>query len=51
MSSKQSRKLYGSRRDVRRQRAWTRWYRQGSLDSEAGGRLRPRRLPPGPEGK
>lgn len=42
MSAKQRRKLYGVRRDSRRPRDWTRWYREGLFESEPsyGVRLR-----------
>lgn len=42
MSIKQRRKLYGVRRECRRSRGWTRWYREGlfDLDPQGGVRLR-----------
>ena len=42
MNAKQRRKLYGVRRESRRPRDWTRWYREGLLESESpcGIRLR-----------
>ena len=41
MSAKQRRKGRGSRRESRRPRGWTRWFREGLLEEEVGGvRLR-----------
>jgi hypothetical protein len=40
MSAKQRRKLRGVRREFRRNREWTRWYREGLLDSEPQGGVR-----------
>ncbi len=40
MSTKQRRKLYGVRRESRRPRGWTRWYRDGLLDAEPMGSIR-----------
>lgn len=34
MSAKERRKLYGVRRESRRSRSWTRWFREGILDAE-----------------
>lgn len=40
MSIKQKRKLYGIRRESRRPRGWTRWYRDGLLEAEPLGSVR-----------
>lgn len=40
MSTKQRRKLYGVRRESRRPRGWTRWYRDGLLDAGPMGSMR-----------
>jgi len=34
MSSKKRRKVQGTRRETRRPRGWTRWYRDGLLDGD-----------------
>ena len=44
MSPKQRRKSRGSRRASRRPRDWTRWFREGVLDTEARGSLRLRTI-------
>ena len=44
MSPKQRRKFRGFRRDSRRPREWTRWFREGVLESEARGSLRLRTI-------
>jgi hypothetical protein len=40
MSVKQRRKLYGVRREFRRSRGWTRWYREGLFESDPQGGVR-----------
>ena len=44
MSPKQRRKFRGSRRTNRRPRDWTRWFREGVLETEARGSLRLRTI-------
>ena len=40
MSPKQQRKFRGFRRNARRPRDWTRWFRQGLLDAVPRGSVR-----------
>ena len=40
MSPKQQRKFRGFRRNFRRPRDWTRWFREGVLDAEPRGSVR-----------
>lgn len=40
MNPKQRRKLQGIRREFRRPRGWTRWFREGLLDAEPAGGVR-----------
>ncbi len=42
MSAKQRRKIPGVRREARRTRSWTRWYREGLLEAGPGGGVRVR---------
>ena len=40
MSAKKRRKLQGIRREFRRPRGWTRWFRDGLLDDTTAGGVR-----------
>jgi hypothetical protein len=40
MSAKQRRKVFGVRRESRRPRDWTRWYREGLIELENASSVR-----------
>lgn len=40
MSAKKRRKVHGIRRETRRPRGWTRWFRDGLLDAGPSGGVR-----------